>query len=98
MGPSAAKGKLATFWQRARFHLKRAFSWNLQTIIVEPTEQATLSNDGTTEPALQRYLSWRRSVLWVMCAPVCLLALLDTLDNLADEDVEYNALGTAWIL
>jgi hypothetical protein len=33
----------------------------------------------------------------VLCAPVCLLALLDTLDNLVDEDVEYNGFGKVWL-
>jgi hypothetical protein len=92
-----SQGKLSNFWRRAVFHLRRAFSWNLRSIVVEPAEQALLSSEGTTEPALHRYLTWRRSVLLVLCVPVCLLALLDTLDNLADEDVEYNGLGMAWL-
>ena len=56
-----------------------------------------MNSVGVREPTLQRYLTWRRSVLLVLCLPVLVLALLDTLDNFGDEDVHYNAWGAAWI-
>ncbi len=85
------------FW-RVWFHIKRAFAWNLQTLPLTPAEQLHLQATGAAEPLLQRYLAWRSSVLKVLCLPVFLLALLDTLDNFADDDVEYNAAGLAWLV
>ncbi len=88
---------LARFFNRALFHLRRAFAWDLRSIPIQVDEQARLAEEGISQPALQHYLCWRRSVLVVLCAPVLFLALLDTLDNLADEDVDYNGLGLAWL-
>ena len=88
---------LTRFFTRTLFHLRRAFSWDLRAIPIEEDEQTRLAKEGAVQAPLQRYLCWRRSVLIVLCAPVCLLALLDTLDNLADEDIELNGLGWAWL-
>ncbi len=90
-------GRRAQIWRSTRFHLRRAFSWNLQATRVEANEVRYLNSIGISEPTLQRYLTWRRSVLLVLCLPVLVLALLDTLDNFGDEDIQYNGWGTVWI-
>ena len=83
----------ATAWR----HLKRAFSWDLKKVHIEPEEQALLVKHGTAGPTLQCYLAWRRSVLLVLCAPICLLPVLSTIDYLVDDNSMLTGLGRWWL-
>jgi hypothetical protein len=75
-------------------HLRRAYAGNLHDLSVSDGEREFLKNRNTEVLALQRYLAWRRSVLFVLCLLALLSAVLGIIDQLSSrEDVIYNAFG-----
>jgi hypothetical protein len=70
---------------RAGLHLRRAFSWNLRALPVEPDEEARLVANGVDELDARRYLVWRRSVLLVVAIPTLISALLAGLGAVTTE-------------
>ena len=80
---------------KAGLHIKRAFSWNLRSLAVEPDEEAALLSNGVDEPDARRYLVWRRSVLLVVAIPTLVSALLATIGLFEQEFQGLSALGAA---
>jgi hypothetical protein len=78
---------------KAGLHLKRAFNWNLQAIPVEPDEEAKLLANGVDEPDAQRYLVWRRSVLFVVVLPTLLAAILKTISLMTGGFAGWSGTG-----
>ena len=78
---------------KAGLHLKRAFSWDLRSIPVEPDEEARLLANGVDEADARRYLVWRRSVLLVVAIPTLISALLKTVSVATDDYSGLSALG-----
>ena len=83
-------------------HLKRAFTWNLGRITPSASESAALTAAGVSDPVVQRYAVWRRSLLRVALGPtliVFLLQVLDAIDGGMDElSILGVALEVAWLL
>jgi hypothetical protein len=71
----------------------RAVSWNLDAIAVLPGEKAELNAANVTGETAQRYLVWRRSLLWVVLVPTALTAILNTISSIVNECKIFNAFG-----
>jgi len=88
------------FWQRwlraVNLHCKRAFAWDLQALPLHQQEAQYLAGVGASNPTLQKYLVWRRSILMVMVLPVTLVAVLSWVDHLTDENIGMTAFGKFW--
>lgn len=78
----------------ASLHLKRALSWNLRAIPVQPEEEASLLANGVDEADARRYLVWRRSVLLVVAIATLLPVLLKTIEVATTDYRGATALGT----
>ena len=78
---------------RAGLHLKRAFTWNLRALPVEPDEEARLIAQGVDEPDARRYLVWRRSVLLVVAIPTLISALLAALGTFTADMSALSGTG-----
>jgi hypothetical protein len=91
-GQRSAAGWASAWW----LHLRRALAWDLENLPVTAREQARLAGLGVHEPALQRYLAWRRSVLVLTCLPVTLIALLTTLDRCSGDESYKHGFGNFW--
>lgn len=78
---------------KAGLHVKRAFSWNLRAIPVEPDEDAVLIANGVDEVDARRYLVWRRSVLLVVAVPTLISALLATLGTVTTDMSAFSGTG-----
>src|SRR5579862_6271640 len=78
-------------------HLRRAFSWDLRRVAINAAEEKLLAGHGITNPTLQRYLVWRRSVLLVLCLPIFLVAVFETVDDL-DDFSWFSAFGSFWMI
>jgi len=78
-------------------HVRRAFAWDLRGIVVVDEERAHFAATGAHHPDLQRYLAWRRSVLFVVCLPVAFLALLSMADNMGGDHTFLSGLGRLWL-
>jgi hypothetical protein len=83
-------------------HLKRAFGWNLGKVVPSATEADALAAAGITDPAVQRYAAWRRSLLLVALVPTALAFALSLLDTIQTGFGELRPLGVAleiaWLL
>jgi len=83
-------------------HLKRAFSWNLGRVRPSVAEAEALATAGVTDPGVQRYAAWRRSLLLVAFIPTLIVFLLSALDLVEGDLGEYTMLGVglevAWVL
>ncbi len=90
-GPPARRHAL---WREPGLVLRRAFTWDLSRATVSPLERGRLAQRGVGQDTLQRYLAWRRSLLWAVVLPLAFSAWLGTLHGL--EDLEYlTPLGMA---
>jgi hypothetical protein len=78
---------------KAGLHLKRAVSWNLRALPVEPDEEARLIANGVDEADARRYLVWRRSVLLVVAIPTLVSALLATLGTVTTDMSSLSGIG-----
>ena len=78
---------------KAGLHLKRAFTWNLRALPVEPDEEAQLIAQGVDEPDARRYLVWRRSVLLVVAIPTLVSALLAALGTFTTDMSAFSGTG-----
>jgi hypothetical protein len=78
---------------KAGLHLKRALSWNLRALPVEPDEEASLIANGVDEPDARRYLVWRRSVLLVVAIPTLVSALLAALGTFTTDMSAFSGTG-----
>ncbi len=83
---------LHLFWEQVTLHVRRAFSWNLRAVTVYPPEAVHLKAAGVTEPTLQSYLVWRRSVLLVVIVPCFITAILHTI-NAGGDFENLNGFG-----
>src|SRR5947207_13667884 len=61
-------------------HAKRAFGWNLGRMLPSPAESAALVAMGVSDPAVQRYAAWRRSLLVVAGVPTLAAFVLAAFD------------------
>lgn len=66
--------------------LKRAFSGNPGGLAVSEEEQERMAMGGVTEPAIQRYLVWRRALIAMVLVATVLSAGLTTYRNLTEEE------------
>jgi hypothetical protein len=76
-----------------KMHLRRAFTWDLQTVPVSSTEKAQLQAAGIVDDALQRFAVWRRSVLLVVIGPTLLTAILSTVSMFKNGFEGFTGLG-----
>lgn len=81
-----------SFGRRLGRHFLRLLSWDLRGIAVDEDERRFLLSQGVDDPTLQRYLTWRHSLLLILVVPVLLLAILNTIDSLSGVQ-SSNALG-----
>ena len=83
-------------------HLKRAFSWNLGKTTPSIAESADLASAGLTDPTVQRYAVWRRSLLLVALVPTLLSVVLAVIDMLESGFGELTMVGKifelAWVV
>jgi hypothetical protein len=83
-------------------HLKRAFGWNLGSILPSEKEGQALDAAGLTEPTVRRYAAWRRSLLIVAFVPTLLAASLAAFDVYESGLGEFTAFGVglelAWVV
>ena len=83
-------------------HLKRALAWNLGRIAPSEREAAALAAAGVTDPAVQRYAVWRRSLLLAAAVPTLVAFVLAVLDATEQDFGELTMLGTGlevlWLL
>lgn len=85
-------------WARSLWlHLRRAFTWDLSGLQLSVAEQAHFAVAGIDHPTLQRYLGWRRSVLFVASLPVALIVLLATIDTLSEDNHWLSGFGRIWL-
>jgi len=66
-------------------HVKRALGWNLGRVAPSPGETAALVAAGVTDPTVQRYVAWRRSLMRFALVPTSIALVLTVLDA-ADND------------
>lgn len=66
-------------------HVKRALGWNLGRVAPSPGETAALVAAGVTDPTVQRYAAWRRSLMRFALVPTSIALVLTVLDA-ADND------------
>ena len=71
----------------------RAVSWNLDGITVSEGEKAQLSAVGVNGATAQRYLAWRRSLLWVMLVPLAISGLGLAIDAMINHFKPLNGFG-----
>src|SRR5688572_26705948 len=71
-------------------HVKRAFGWNLGSVVPSDRERGALEAAGVKNPAVQRYAAWRRSLLLVALVPTLFVALLGLLAAWEDGFDEYT--------
>ena len=83
--------------QGIKFHVHRAFCWDLRPLSVLPNDQTQLAQHGVTDPTLQRYLCWRRSVLIISCAPVILLSIAGMIDIVGGDNSSLSGIGRLWL-
>ena len=85
-----------------RTHVGRAFGWSLGRITLAPDELAALVAAGVTDPAVQHYAAWRRSLLLVAIGPTVAVFLLAMLDAAAGGMRELSFVGVGleagWLL
>jgi hypothetical protein len=74
-------------------HLRRALGWNLGKVMPTPKELAALTAAGVTDPAVQRYAAWRRSLLLLATAVTGLVFVLLLWDVVEDGVDELTAFG-----
>src|SRR5262245_11877844 len=72
--------------------LLRAFSSNLRTIAVGAGEQATLTKRAIADPTVQRYLVWRRSILFVVLLVTLGSAVVATVQEILPAPVAGHPL------
>lgn len=81
--------------------LKRAFGWNLGKVVASQREVDALTAAGITDPAVQQYAVWRRSLLMVAAIWTTISAVLALIDTIEDGFHELTALGVtleiAWL-
>lgn len=83
--------------QGIKFHVHYAFCWDLRPLSVLPNDQTQLAQHGVTDPTLQRYLCWRRSVLIISCAPVILLSIAGMIDIVGGDNSSFSGIGRLWL-
>ncbi len=83
-------------------HLMRAFGWNLGKVVPSQTESTALEAAGVTDPTVQRYAAWRRSLLLVTLVPTLLAFALAGIDTFESGFGELTKLGVgleiAWLV
>lgn len=80
-------------WERVRFHVRRALSWDLRNVAVEEDERARLIALSVDEEDARRYLCWRRSVLKVVAWPTLVSAVLALLGSLISDQSGLSGVG-----
>lgn len=83
-------------------HVKRAFGWNLATVVPSKVESDALAAAGVTDPVAQKYAAWRRSLLLVSLVPTAAAFVLAVVDTVQSGLGEYTTFGKAleltWLL
>jgi hypothetical protein len=82
-------------------HLKRAFGWNLGRVVPSSAEAAKLTAAGLTDPVVQRYAVWRRSLLIVTALSTLVafvLACVDFFDTGLSDLTRFGVtMELAWL-
>jgi hypothetical protein len=71
----------ASFMDDVMLIATRAVSSDLDTMKVSDAEKAELSKAGITGETAQRYLAWRRSMLWVALVPLAFSGIALVIDS-----------------
>jgi hypothetical protein len=87
-GPSGA-----TLMDDAMLIATRAVSGDLDAIKVSDAERAELAQAGITGDTAQRYLAWRRSMLWVAVVPLGFTAVMLIIDSAMHSFDSLNGFG-----
>ncbi len=99
MPPSSSTTSVAT---SPLTHLRRAFGWNLGRVQPSRAESDALEAAGVTDPVVQRYAAWRRSLMRVAIVPTLLVLGLALVGAIEDGLEELSAVGVAlecaWML
>jgi hypothetical protein len=79
----------ANFVSFLKISARRAFRLRIEASEVLPTERASLerANPPITDPTLQAFLSWRRSVLFLVAVAMIPLSAIGIIDGLRGEKV-----------
>jgi len=83
--------------QGIKFHVHRAFCWDLRPLSVLPNDQTQLAQHGVTDPTLQRYLCWRRSVLIISCVPVILISIATMMEIIKGDNSILSGIGRLYL-
>jgi hypothetical protein len=62
--------------------VKRAYSWDLHDLPVSEAEKNALAPAGVTGELGQRYLAWRRSLLWLAAVPAVFAFLFGAINEI----------------
>lgn len=99
MPPSSSTPPVAT---SPLTHVRRAFGWNLGRVQPSVAESDALAAAGVTDPVVQRYAAWRRSLMRVAIVPTLLVLGLALVGAIEDGMEELSAVGVAlecaWML
>ena len=71
----------------------RAVSADLETMKVADEEKGELAKIGVTGESAQRYLVWRRSMLWVALVPLAIGTVALAIDSMVNNFKPLNAFG-----
>ncbi len=82
-------------------HVARAFGWNLNRVVPSAAEASALTAAGVSDPTVQRYAAWRRSLLLVALVWTTLAFALAVADLVRGGLGEFTRLGVglelAWL-
>lgn len=67
------------FVEAAKMHAERAWAWDVQTVPVGAGEKAQLTAAGIDDDTTQRYLGWRRSLMFLVVLPTFISAIFNTI-------------------
>jgi hypothetical protein len=70
--------------------LRRSFTMDFSTIQPSEEEARQLKRAGITEPTAQRYLIWRKSLLWFIVVPTAFAALFHLITLLAMDKAQSD--------
>lgn len=94
-----APGAGVNLLDQAKYHVRRAFLWNIQRIPMSADEPPALAAGRIADPALQRYYAWRRSLLVFVTATLAVTAALATWSHFKTDHSALNGTGKliAWL-
>src|SRR5205807_6770561 len=82
------------FVEAAKMHAERAWAWDLQTVPVSAGEKAHLAAAAINDDTTQRYLSWRRSLMFLLVLPTFVSAVYNTIDKVSHGFSDLSGFGS----